>query len=491
MALKQLLLSRKLSEKQTALAEVMRKREDIAQRRKELETREAELEEAVQEITEETTEEAKAAVDEAVAEFEASVAALEAEDTEAAKQMDQLEEAISILQEDLDALAAKVEEASEEVQETVEPAASEEDTTERSVSRMNTRSIFHNAQQRSAFMAREDVKTFVQRVKALAHNHRSVTGGELLIPEVLLGLIREQVEASSKLLAYVNRVSVPGKARQIVMGTIPEGVWTEMCGVLNELTLGFNDAEVDGYKVGGYVAVCNALLEDNDVELVSQIVFALGRAIGLALDKAILYGTGTKMPMGIVTRLAQTAAPADYPATARTWVDLHTTNVSSITAANSTGIKLFQGLINAFGAAKKKYGAGGKFWAMNEATHMKLVAEALNFNANGAIVAGVDNTMPVIGGDIVELDFIPDNVIIAGYGELYLLAERAGTAISSSEHAMFVEDKTVYKGTARYDGMPVIAEGFIAVAIAGGSVAANAVSFTADTANAEAAEGGN
>lgn len=139
--------------------------------------------------------------------------------------------------------------------------------------------------------------------------------------------------------------------------------------------------------------------------------------------------------------------------------------------------------MEAFGAAKKKYGAGGKFWAMNEKTHMKLMQEALSFNAAGAIVTGINGTMPVIGGDIVELDFIPDNVIIAGYGELYLLAERAGVEMATSEHFLFTSDKTVFKATARYDGLPVIAEGFVAVGIGGATVAANAVTFASDTAN--------
>jgi HK97 family phage major capsid protein len=314
-------------------------------------------------------------------------------------------------------------------------------------------------------------------------NKRAVTGGELLIPEVVLGLIREQVEQNSKLIKYVNRQTVGGTGRQIVMGTIPEGVWTEMCGKVNEMNLVFNDAEVDGYKVGAYVALCNALIEDNDVNLVEQVIFALGRAIGLALDKAILYGTGTKMPTGIVTRLAQAAAPENYPTTMRAWADLHTTNILKITAANSKGVTLFQELIKNFGAAKKKYGAGGKFFAMNEKTHMNLIAEALNFNAAGAIVAGIDGTMPAIGGDIVELDFIPDDNIIAGYGDLYLLAERADVKIASSEHAMFIEDKTVFKGTARYDGLPVIAEGFVVIGVNNVTPATTAT-FASDTANA-------
>jgi HK97 family phage major capsid protein len=90
--------------------------------------------------------------------------------------------------------------------------------------------------------------------------------------------------------------------------------------------------------------------------------------------------------------------------------------------------------------------------------------------------------MPIEGGTIVELPFIPDNDIIGGYGSLYLLAERAGAQLAVSEHVKFIEDQTVFRGTARYDGAPVIGGGFVIVNIA--NVApTTSLSFAADTAN--------
>lgn len=492
--LKQLLLTRKIAAKRAELDKIKADRAELDQKREALKVREAELEAAVNEITDETPEEERAEVDAAVAEFEAQAAeadAAEAANDEAAVN---LENEIDGLQRELDELNSRtvneaVQTAPAAAPATTEPVA--EETNERKVrsTMFNIRKMFGTAQQREALFAREDVKEFAVRIRQLGKEKRAISGGELLIPEIMLPMIREQVEASSKLLRFVNLQSVRGTARETIMGTIPEAVWTEMCANLNELALVFNDVEVDGYKVGGFIPVCNALLEDNDINLVSQILFALARAIAIALDKAILYGTGTKMPTGIVTRLAQTAAPAGYPATARPWVDLHTTNIQKITAANSTGIKLFQGILDIFGNAKGKYGTSGKFWAMNEKTHMKLVSEAMNFNSAGAIVAGIDNTMPVIGGEIVELDFIPDDNIIAGYGELYLLVERAGVALASSEHFLFTSDKTVYKGTARYDGTPVIAEGFVVIGV-NNATPTTTVTFAQDTANETQAAGG-
>ena len=67
--------------------------------------------------------------------------------------------------------------------------------------------------------------------------------------------------------------------------------------------------------------------------------------------------------------------------------------------------------------------------------------------------------------------------------DAYLLAERAGTTLGQSEHVRFLEDQTVFKGTARYDGHPSIAEAFGVMSITTDAPATSVV-FPQDTANA-------
>ena len=95
----------------------------------------------------------------------------------------------------------------------------------------------------------------------------------------------------------------------------------------------------------------------------------------------------------------------------------------------------------------------------------------------------MDGTMPVVGGDLVVFsdDVMPDNTIVGGYGDLYLLAERAGTSIGYSDLPLYIQDQTVVKGTARYDGIPVIPEGFVVIGV--GTAPTTKVSFAPDLAN--------
>lgn len=456
MALKALMLRKQINEKNKIL-------EQLREKDGEFQTREAELERSIEEAS---TEEEMTAVGEAMDQFEQDKKEHEQQKATLEKEVGDLENQLQELEKEQPA-----------------PQQQPEARKDEKIMNLNTRTKFFgmNVQERDAFLARDEVKSFLQRTREMKNQNRSVSGADLLIPTVVLELIRENIAEFSKLYKHINVRRVPGKARQTIMGTIPEAVWTEMCGKINELSLNFNAVEVDGYKVGGFIPICNAILEDSDIALASEIISALGKAIGLALDKAILYGTGTKMPLGIVTRLAQASEPENYPGNARPWKNLSDKNLLVI--SGKTDAALFKELVKASGAAKGKYSSGNRFWVMSDSTKANLTANALSINAAGAIVSGMNESMPVIGGAIETLDFIPDGVIIGGYGSNYLLAEREGASMAQSEHVRFLEDQTVFKGTARYDGIPVIAEAFVAIGINGTKPAADAVTFTEDSAN--------
>lgn len=463
MALKALMLRKKIDGAKKNLAA-------LTDKDAELQTREAELEKA---IAETETDEERSAVEEEIEKFEADKA-----ENEKAKA--EIEETIAGLETELAEEEAEQEKPAEAKPEE-KPA---EERNERSEVKTMSKRFFNMASaERDAFFAREDVQNYLGEIRSCIREKRALQNVGLTVPEVFLGLIRENIENYSKLYKHVFVRRVNGDGRVVIMGTIPEAVWTDCCANLNDLDLVFNDEEFNCWKVGGFFAVCNANLEDSDIDLAAELVIALGQSIGLALDKAILYGTGTRMPQGIITRLVQTEKPADYSATARPWVDLHTSNIKAI---NSSGMKpeeLFSAIVTNSGAAKGKYSRGEKVWVMNETTYTALTAAAVSINAAGAIVSGIGGTMPVAGGIIEVLDFIPDNVIFMGYFDLYTLVERAGQKFATSEHVRFLQDQTVMKGTARYDGKPVIAEGFVVMSLNNAAISAGAVSFADDEAN--------
>ena len=474
MALRQIMLSRKIEQKKNELTALREKDADF-------QTREADLEKSIEEAQ---TEEEQTVVEEEIEKFETEKAAHD--------------EAKAKLETEIGDLEAELETSE------VEPPAPDQRTIKsekkvRTNTRMNTaemkiRSLPMNIrafdslpmETREAIVQRDDVKTFLAQLRSMKGQSRAIQGGELEIPVVFLDLISENMYRYSKLLKRVHVRSVPGEARQTIAGTVPEAVWTEMCGAINELSFQFNQITLDGYKVAGYIPICNSLLEDtvSNLDLASWIVEMLSEAIGLAEDKAILYGKGAAahMPLGIVTRLAQTSAPAGYPATAPAWQNLSITNIKKINSTSLTGAEFWAQLMLATGNTFTKYNRGEMFWAMNSKTYAQLRSKLITFTATGDIVANLYGSLPIISGDVDILEFIPDGDIIGGYGYLYLWLDRASMQIESSREVQFIQDNTVFRGKARADGAPVIPGAFVAININNTNVT-TAMDFAADTAN--------
>lgn len=470
MALKVLMLNASINAKRRELEALEAKDAD-------LEARQAELTADIQAAS---TEEERKVVEEAVTAFDA-----EAEAHENAKAA--LSAEISSLQTRLDEL---------EHNDPPAPQAGAEHHQERMNTDMNTIDIRALPMNKRAFdalpmakrqeiVAREDVKTFLAQLRSFKGAKASVSGADLLVPEILLDLIAENRFRYSKLLNRIRVRQLSGKGKQPVAGLIPPAIWVGACKRLNEIDIQFNEVTLDDYKNAAIVAVCNTDLEDSDIGLAAFIVEAISQAIGMSDDMAILYGKGAayNMPLGIVTRLAQTAKPDSYPVNAPAWVDLHTSNIKSL-SADLTGAAFWAALTVATGNTFSRYARGNQFWAMNSKTYNLLKSKAITFTASGDVVANIFGVLPIINGDIDILEFMPDGDIVGGYGDLYLWGQRRGMTIGADEYGFTnrVNDQTIFFGKERADGLPVIPQSFVAINIQGNAPASE-ILFPTDDAN--------
>ena len=423
--------------------------------------REEQLRQALSEITETSTDEERSAVSAAVDAFENE------RSTNAAE--------IARIQGEIDTRSAEI--ARLEAEQTPPPASNP------AVSNSDTRNTDHHERsfvpmnntterrwfgltyaERDALMQTEQVRTFLQNVREARAQQRSVTGGELGIPDGFLPILRDLTYQESKFLRFCFTTTFRGTTRQNVAGIAPEAIWTEMTDALNELDINFWQLTMDGYMVGGYMAVPNSvLMDDSDLQLATTILQALASSLAKAIDKSIWFGTGEKMPVGIITRLAATAKPAWWGAQQADFTDLHTSHILKLDLSAKTSTEFFQPLVAALAVAKPDYSNGTVIWTMNRKTHMDLMSRALAYNSAAAMVAGVNNTMPVVGGEIVEWEVMPDNEIAGGFMSLYRSVEREGTVIESNTNVRWLQNQTCFKGLQRRDGKPALGEAFVLI----------------------------
>lgn len=401
MALRVLMLRKKLDERRAAL-------EELRAVAGSFQMREAELEQAIGEAG---TDEEKETVEAAVDQFDK-------DRDENAVACGKLEGEIKDIEKEIEELERKA------------PAPTAPRTEFRGgMTGMNTR-----RDERLAYLAREEVRDFYTRLAQAVSEKRALMGTEQLIPESVVDMIQLRLGDYGTLYNEVNRITLTGTMRAILDGAVPEGAWVEMTGALTELAASFKAVEADGYKVGGYVPVANSIIEDSMLNLSSYIETRLAQAIAKALDKAILKGTGAagKQPVGIIPSLADANKPAPF-----------VYDVGKVLAC--------------LGDIDDGENAVGEIIAvMKRSTYYKrVVPNTVTMTADGRQVAQSVSSPNIAGVRVVFNNYMDEDTALVGDFKKYLLAERAGVSMAVSTDVKFIEDQTVIKATARYDGKPV------------------------------------
>ena len=217
MALKALMLRKKIDAKKAKL-------EDLRAKAAEFQTREAELEEALGEITEESTDEERATVE---AEVEALTADQEANDgaiTDLEGEIAEMEGQLATEEE------AQRNKAKEQQKRSVDQGRKEAREVDTMPTRIVTRFADMNIMERHKFFEDEKVRSFLGAIRAMANRRDagSVSNAQVLIPEIMLPMLFQIVEENSKMMKHFYGPNVPGTGRVRIDGVfekeIPDGV---------------------------------------------------------------------------------------------------------------------------------------------------------------------------------------------------------------------------------------------------------------------------
>lgn len=293
-----------------------------------------------------------------------------------------------------------------------------------------------------------EVREFYAKVAEAARDKRALSGTEVIIPEQVINMIQQRLGDYSTLYKEVTVQQLNGTARIIMDGAIPEAIWTEMCDPVEELASSFSQTELDGFKVGGFIPVCNAVLEDSMINLANFIETRLAMAIAKSLDKAILIGEGAsaKQPLGIITALE----------------DVADRNVTS-----NGDLPDIVGNMSLIDEGEDGAPLGEVIAVMKRSTYYaRLAPQTFLPTADGRLVVQTAQSPRLPDGTrIVFSQYAPDDTIVLGDFKKYLLGERAGVKLAVSTDVRFIQDQTVFKGTARYDGKPIYNEFFVVISI--------------------------
>jgi len=365
--------------------------------------------------------------------LETEINAIEKEQTDLDAEKKTVEDEIAALEEELDDVKERSSKASK-TKETREKGVSE------SMNRLQVRELLKNGE----YYKRSEVVEFYEKFK----NLRAVTGGELVIPEVVVNRIMDILGDYSTLYPIVDRIQVKGTARILIDTDTTPALWVEQNAALPVGDVGtIASLDFDGFKVGKVTFVDNFMLQDSVINLDQYVSKKIARAISLALDISILNGTGAigKQPTGIIPTI-----PVGNQ------VDV------------AEGAKLVE-FLKPIGLIDTGLDSVGEITAvMRRATYYAYFLEySVNVDANGNQVGKLPNlTRPdLVGIPVVFNNSMAADAVLYGDFQQYTLVERENISIDNSEHVRFVEDQMAFRGKGRFDGKPTKPEAFALVTI--------------------------
>lgn len=124
--------------------------------------------------------------------------------------------------------------------------------------------------------------------------YRAMQSGQnkVVIPQTLAGKIIDYARNSSAILGNIPTVIMDSNNMTIaVQKTDPTASWVQEGDLITESAATFEGVELAGKTLAIWVPISEQLLESAS-NLSQQLMNSCSKAIGVALDKAILYGTG-------------------------------------------------------------------------------------------------------------------------------------------------------------------------------------------------------
>lgn len=418
--LRQLKLQAELKQRQLELAGYQTRQADFKKRQVDLETAlgEAEKDEDINLVNEQIEtldkEVAEAGIDEKVSAVETEIERINSE-------------------------LADIEERSKKI---VTPKATQPQIKERKSDLMNKYQV-RELLKTGEYYERSEVKEFYEKFK----NLRAVTGEGLTIPDVVINRIMDILGDYSTLYPLVDKIKIKGTSRILIDTDTTAATWIEQTGTLASGDVGtITNIDFDGWKVGKVTFVDNSILQDSIINLDDYVVKKLARAIALALDVAILSGTGAagKQPEGII--------PAIPVGNQQTELDPVIADIVKHIGLIDTGAD----------------SVGEIVCVMKRSTYYnRFVQYTIQTNANGDVVGALPNLKnpDLLGLRVVFNNNMAADKVLFGDFSKYTLVERENIVVDKSEHVKFSEDQMAFRGKGRFDGKPTQDSAFVLVTL--------------------------
>lgn len=278
-------------------------------------------------------------------------------------------------------------------------------------------------------------------------------GVQKLLPPTVFDRVFEDLRASHALLSEIDFVNTTGTTEWVMRnGEVEAAWWGTLCDAIKKkLEMSFKKEQMDLYKLSAYVPVCKAMLALGPEWLDRFVREILYESLAMALELAIVAGTGKEQPIGMIKDLSGAVVEGVYPDKDKTALNdlkpgtLGKNIMAPLTKNGRRAVPQVLMVVNPL-----------DYWE-------KIFAETTFLTADKTYVYGV---LP-IPAKIVQSVAVPQGTLIAGMAKDYFMGVGSGQKIEYSDHYKFLEDERTYIAKQYANGKPVDNDSFLVFDISG------------------------
>lgn len=290
--------------------------------------------------------------------------------------------------------------------------------------------------------------------------NQGFAGVEELVPKTVFERVFDDLEQAHPLLSQIEFVNTTATTEWVYSKGVNPAWWGKLCDEIKELLdNGFETVTTNLYKLSAYLPVCKAMLDLGPEWLDKYVRTVLAESMYIALEQAIVAGTGKDMPIGIIKDLDTVANGIHADKTPVVLTDL---------SPETFGTKIMMPLTtitvkkdeegNVTQTTKRVVNPEQVLMVVSPDDYWGKIYPATTFlNGNGVYVRDV-LPLPV---KVVQSVAMPTGKMSVGLGKDYFMGVGSTQKIEVSDEYRFVEDERTYLAKQYANGRPKNNESFL------------------------------
>lgn len=253
-----------------------------------------------------------------------------------------------------------------------------------------------------------------------------------LMPATIIDRVFEDLKKKHPLLDKINFVNTGGVTQWITRTNDAEAAWWgPLCDTIKKkLSAAFKLEDMNLYKLSAYMPVCKSMLVLGPEWLDTYVRTVLGESIAMALELAIVNGTGKDQPIGMMKNLAGAVVEGVYP-------DKTPVALTEFTPA-SIGTAIMAPLTK---NGTKIVDAANVVFIVNPLDYWsKIYQTVMTKNLNGQWVSNFLFPME----NIIQSVAVPQGKMVTGEASNYFMGVGMSQKIEYSDEYKFLEDQRTY-----------------------------------------------